>query len=85
MYATDMKQNYYELEKAAEAAATLTGYMENLMNYYISMNDYVMAMRINDALVSTFNKYSWGDHTDRWLQAYQQKKEELKTSYYEAT
>jgi len=80
-----MKQNYYELEKAAEAAATLTGYMESLMNYYISNCDYQMAMRINNALVDTFNKYSWGDHTDRWLAGYQQKKEELKTSYYEAT
>ena len=80
-----MKQNYYQLEKAAEAAATLTGYMENLMNYYISIQDYAMAMRINDALVNTFIKYSWGDHTDRWLQGYEETKDNLRNNYYEAT
>lgn len=69
-------KSHYDLYKSAEAASYMTGLITFIINN-LENRDRKLATYINRSLIECFEKYSWGDHTDRWLNDFILKQEQL--------
>lgn len=76
MSATNMQGRHYDSYKAAEAASYMAGLLEFLIRH-CEEKDKRLAIYISNSLIDCFERHSWGDHTQKWLEGYREKHNEL--------